>query len=62
MSNLTDADDFEDVPAHLAPEAAHAYLDARVQGICHAGALEIAEGIQMSLQANAAPCVKSPAS
>ena len=32
-----------DAPAHLSPSAASAYLDARMQGLCHEGALEIAE-------------------
>jgi hypothetical protein len=30
-------------PAHLSPAAAAAYLDALLQGLCHEGALEIAE-------------------
>lgn len=62
MNGPTYADDLEDAPSHLAPEAARAYLDARMQGLCHEGALEVAEDIQKSLPANAAPCVKSPAS
>lgn len=62
MSNPIGADDFEDAPAHLAPEAARAYLDARMQGLCHEGALEVAECVQKSLPASAAPCAKSPAS
>lgn len=62
MNGPTDADVLEDAPAHLAPEAARAYLDARIQGLCHEGALEVAEDIQKSLPANAAPCAKSPAS
>lgn len=37
--------DDEQIPAHLSPAAAEAYLDARIQGLCHAGALEIAERI-----------------
>ena len=43
---MTSADDIEDAPAHLSPAAARAYLEARVQGLCHEGALEIAEGVQ----------------
>lgn len=62
MSHSTGLEDLEDAPAHLSPEAARAYLDARIQGLCHEGALEVAESIQKSLPANAAPCVKSPAS
>jgi len=62
MNDQTDIGDLEEAPAHLAPEAARAYLDARIQGLCHEGALEVAEGIQKSLPADAAPCAKSPAS
>jgi hypothetical protein len=29
-------------PSNLSPEAKRAYLDARLQGLCHEGALEIA--------------------
>lgn len=31
------------IPAHLSPEARARYLDARVRGLCHEGALEVAE-------------------
>ena len=40
-------------PAHLSPLAASAYLDARMQGLCHEGALEIAEGIEAQQTAKA---------
>ena len=40
----TSASDIEEAPAHLAPEQARAYLDARIQGLCHKGALEVALG------------------
>lgn len=43
---MTHAEDIEDAPAHLSPAAARAYLEARVQGLCHEGALEVAEGVQ----------------
>jgi glutamate-ammonia-ligase adenylyltransferase len=41
---MTDATDSEGVPAHLEPQAARAYVEARIQGLCHSGALEVAEG------------------
>lgn len=59
---MTDAADIEEAPAHLSPEAARAYLDARMQGLCHEGALEVAESLEKSLAAKAAPCTGSPAS
>jgi len=62
VNDPIDTGDLEDAPAHLWPEAARAYLDARVQGLCHEGALEVAEGIQKSLLADAAPCATSPGS
>ena len=43
---MTSADEIEEAPAHLAPDAARAYLDARSQGLCHEGALEVALGVQ----------------
>jgi SlyX protein len=43
---MTRAEDIEEAPAHLAPLAARAYLEARTQGLCHEGALEIAAGVQ----------------
>jgi SlyX protein len=30
----------------LSPEAARAYVDARTQGLCHEGALEVALGVE----------------
>jgi len=62
VNGPTEVDELEEAPSHLAPEAARAYLDARMQGLCHEGALEVAEEIQKSLPANAAPCAHSPAS
>lgn len=59
---MTDAADIEEAPAHLSPEAARAYLDARMQGLCHEGALEVAETLQTSQASSAAPCTRSPAS
>jgi uncharacterized coiled-coil protein SlyX len=43
---MTRAEDIEEAPAHLAPQAAKAYLEARTQGLCHEGALEIALGVE----------------
>jgi len=45
MAPVTKAEDIEDAPAQLAPSAARAYLDARAQGLCHDGALEVARGV-----------------
>jgi uncharacterized coiled-coil protein SlyX len=45
---MTDAEDIEEAPAHLSPEAARAYVDARAQGLCHEGALEVALGVERS--------------
>jgi len=45
MANEHDTDD---VPSGLTPAAARAYHDARVQGLCHAGALEVALGVERS--------------
>lgn len=39
---MTSAEDIEDAPAELPPEAARAYLDARARGLCHEGAMEAA--------------------
>lgn len=33
-------------PAHLSPAAAEAYADARIQGLCHEGAIEIAKAAE----------------
>lgn len=43
---MTRAEDIEEAPAHLTPDAARAYLDARCEGLCHEGALEVALGVQ----------------
>jgi SlyX protein len=45
---MTPAEDIEEAPAHLSPEAARAYVDARAQGLCHEGALEVALGLERS--------------
>lgn len=45
---MTRAEDIEDAPAHLTPAAAHAYVEARTQGLCHEGAIEVALGMQGS--------------
>ena len=45
---MTDAEYIEEAPAHLSPEAARAYVDARAQGLCHEGALEVALGVERS--------------
>jgi uncharacterized coiled-coil protein SlyX len=42
------AEEIEDAPSNLSPQAARAYLDARTQGLCHEGALEVALGVQGS--------------
>jgi uncharacterized coiled-coil protein SlyX len=49
---MTRAEDIEEAPAHLAPAAARAYLEARTQGLCHEGALEVAHGVQQSAAAD----------
>jgi len=51
---MTPAEDIEEAPAHLSPEAARAYVDARAQGLCHEGALEVALGVEQSVAADAA--------
>ena len=45
------ADEIEEAPSHLSVEAARAYVDARTQGLCHEGALEVALGVERSLAA-----------
>jgi uncharacterized coiled-coil protein SlyX len=45
---MTRAEDIEEAPAHLTPAAASAYVEARTQGLCHEGALEVALGVQRS--------------
>jgi uncharacterized coiled-coil protein SlyX len=47
------ADDIEEVPSGLGSEAAQAYVDARTQGLCHAGALEVALGVECAAADNA---------
>jgi uncharacterized coiled-coil protein SlyX len=42
------AEEIEDAPSNLSQLAARAYLDARTQGLCHEGALEVALGVQGS--------------
>jgi uncharacterized coiled-coil protein SlyX len=49
---MTDAEDIEEAPAHLSPEAARAYVDARAQGLCHEGALEVALGVERTAAAD----------
>lgn len=51
---MTPAEDIEEAPAHLSPEAARAYVDARTQGLCHEGALEVALGVERVAAADAA--------
>ncbi|MCM2312802.1 MAG: SlyX family protein [Steroidobacteraceae bacterium] len=51
---MTHAEDIEEAPAHLSPEAARAYVDARVQGLCHEGALEVALGVERATATAAA--------
>ena len=48
------ATDIEEAPASLNPEGARAYVDARTQGLCHEGALEIAEHVHRSVLTDAA--------
>jgi len=43
---MTRAEDIEEAPVHLTPQAAQAYVEARTQGLCHEGALEIALGVE----------------
>jgi len=45
---MTRAEDIEEAPAHLTPQAAQAYVEARTQGLCHEGALEIALCVERS--------------
>jgi len=35
---MSSAEEIEEAPSGLSPAAAQAYVDARVQGLCHAGA------------------------
>lgn len=50
---MTDAEHIEEAPACLSPQAARAYLDARTQGLCHDGALEVALGVPPSARTGA---------
>lgn len=47
------ADEIDEAPSGLSPAAAQAYVDARVQGLCHEGALEVALGVEHSTAAEA---------
>lgn len=49
---MTRAEDIEEAPAHLSPAAARAYLDARTRGLCHEGALEVAQGAESGAAAD----------
>jgi uncharacterized coiled-coil protein SlyX len=51
---MVQAIDIEEAPAHLGPAAARVYIDARAQGLCHEGALELARGIQPRMTNEAA--------
>jgi uncharacterized coiled-coil protein SlyX len=53
MAAMQPAEEIEEAPSHLSPEAARAYVDARTQGLCHEGALEVALGLERSLAAGA---------
>jgi len=46
---MTRAEDIEEAPAELSPTAARAYLDARTQGLCHEGAMEVAVGVERAV-------------
>jgi SlyX protein len=46
---MQSADEIEDAPTQLSVEAARAYVDARTQGLCHDGALEVALGVDRSV-------------
>ena len=51
---MSSAAEIEEAPSGLSPAAAQAYVDARVQGLCHAGALEVATGVERSAASGAA--------
>ena len=51
---MSRADDIEEIPEGLGPEAAQAYLDARTQGLCHTGALEVALGVERATDGSSA--------
>jgi uncharacterized coiled-coil protein SlyX len=46
LRHMNTADEIDGVPEGLGPEAAQAYVDARTQGLCHDGALEVAIGVE----------------
>ncbi len=48
-----DIEGIEDAPGGLSPPAARAYVEARVQGLCHEGALEVAQGVEQATAAAA---------
>lgn len=50
---MSTADDSDELPGGLGPEAARAYHEARTQGLCHAGAFEVALGVERAAGANA---------
>jgi SlyX protein len=50
---MTRAEDIEDAPAGLTPAAANAYVEARTQGLCHEGALEVAHGVERAVATGA---------
>ena len=51
---MISATDIDEAPAGLNPEGARAYVEARTQGLCHEGALEIAEHVHRSVMSDAA--------
>jgi len=48
---MPSAEQIEEAPSHLSPPAARAYVDARTQGLCHDGALEVALGVEQAVAA-----------
>jgi uncharacterized coiled-coil protein SlyX len=48
MTCAVDIEGIEDAPGGLSPPAARAYVEARVQGLCHEGALEVAHGVDQA--------------
>ncbi len=46
VRHINMADEIDEVPGGLGPEAAQAYLAARTQGLCHQGAIEVAIGVE----------------
>lgn len=53
-ATVISATEIDEAPAGLNPEGAHAYLEARTQGLCHEGALEIAEHVHRCVMTDAA--------